>query len=176
MNTMHGKFDRGGRAAALAQSNRARIRLHCRELALAVGLAVGSLVWAPVAAASGVTPGQTPTGGRVVGGSGTITQHGVETIINQKSGLLALNWQTFNVGKNASVIFKQPSFSAVALNRILDQNPSKIFGKVSSNGQIFLINTHGIIFGASAQLNVGGLVASTLDLTPNDFLKRHFSL
>ena len=98
------------------------------------------------------------------------------TVINQLSNKLALDWQTFNVGKDATVLFKQPSFTAVALNRILDQNPSQIFGRINSNGQVFLINTHGIIFGSTAQVNVGGLVASTLDLTPSDFLANHFNL
>jgi filamentous hemagglutinin family protein len=111
-----------------------------------------------------------------VGGIGSITQNGANTVINQNSAKLALDWQTFNVGKDASVKFNQPSFTAVALNRILDQNPSQIFGHISSNGQVFLINTHGIIFGASAQMNVGGLMASTLDLTPKDFLASRYNL
>ncbi|HEX7349006.1 MAG TPA: filamentous hemagglutinin N-terminal domain-containing protein [Rhodanobacteraceae bacterium] len=152
-------------------------RLRYKHLAFGVGFALGSLLVVGVAsAASGVAATQTPTGGQVVGGVGSIAQRGASTIVNQQSSLLSLNWQSFNVGKDASVLFKQPGLSAVALNRILDQNPSQIFGKISSNGQVFLINTHGIIFGASAQLNVGGLVASTLDLTPSDFLKRHFDL
>ncbi|MEO5831256.1 MAG: filamentous hemagglutinin N-terminal domain-containing protein, partial [Rhodanobacter sp.] len=105
-----------------------------------------------------------------------MTQSGNSTVINQASQKLALNWQTFNLSANESVLFNQPGRSAVALNRILDQNPSQIFGKISSNGQIFLINTHGIIFGATAQMNVGGLLASTLDLTPSDFLSGHYNL
>ncbi|MGB5939775.1 MAG: filamentous hemagglutinin N-terminal domain-containing protein [Rhodanobacter sp.] len=139
-------------------------------ISLCVGLALGSIVFSGEALAGG------PTGGTVVGGVGSITQSGNSTIINQASQKLALNWQTFNVGANESVLFNQPSSSAVALNRILDQNPSQIFGRINSNGQIFLINTHGIIFGATAQLNVGGLLASTLDLTPNDFLAGHYNL
>ena len=127
-----------------------------------------------MAAAVGATTG--PTGGTVVGGIGSITQNGANTVINQNSAKLALDWQTFNVGKDASVKFNQPSFNAVALNRILDQNPSQIFGHVTSNGQVFLINTHGIIFGAGAQMNVGGLMASTLDLTPKDFLAGRYNL
>ncbi|RUL77694.1 filamentous hemagglutinin N-terminal domain-containing protein [Dyella choica] len=123
-----------------------------------------------------VAANATPTGGSIVGGSGSIAQNGANTTVVQNSQLLALNWQTFNVGSNASVIFKQPSFTSVALNRILDQNASQIFGHVNANGQVFLINTHGIIFGRSAQMNVGGLVASTLDLTPSDFLANHFNL
>ncbi len=152
-------------------------RLRYKHLAFGVGLALGSLLVCGVAsAASGVSATESPTGGKVIGGAGSITQNGAETIVKQQSKLLALDWQTFNVGKDASVRFDQPSLNAVALNRILDQNPSQIFGKIDSNGQIFLINTHGIIFGSSAQLNVGGLVASTLDLTPDDFLQQHFSL
>ncbi|MFC5525027.1 filamentous hemagglutinin N-terminal domain-containing protein, partial [Rhodanobacter ginsengisoli] len=139
-------------------------------ISLCVGLAIGSIVFSSDALAGG------PTGGVVVGGSGSITQSGNQTIINQASKKLALDWQTFNVGANESVLFNQPSRSAVALNRILDQNPSQIFGRINSNGQIFLINTHGIIFGATAQVNVGGLLASTLDLTPKDFLAGNYSL
>ncbi|HET6913091.1 MAG TPA: filamentous hemagglutinin N-terminal domain-containing protein, partial [Rhodanobacteraceae bacterium] len=151
--------------------------LRYKKLAFSLALAAGSLSVAGVAsAAGGVAAGAGPTGGTVVGGVGSITQNGASTVINQQSKLLSLNWQTFNVGKDASVLFNQPSFNAVALNRILDQSPSQIFGRINSNGQIFLINTHGIIFGSSAQLNVGGLVASTLDLTPDDFLKQHFNL
>ncbi|MGH8145792.1 MAG: filamentous hemagglutinin N-terminal domain-containing protein [Rhodanobacteraceae bacterium] len=162
------QHDRSGQTAS---------RLRYKHLAFGVGLALGSLlVCGTASAASGVAAAQSPTGGRVVGGAGSIVQHGARTIVNQQSKLLALDWQSFNVGKDASVLFKQPGTRAIALNRILDQHPSQIFGKISSNGQIFLINTHGIIFGASAQLNVGGLVASTLDLTPDDFLKRHFDL
>ncbi|HEX5952415.1 MAG TPA: filamentous hemagglutinin N-terminal domain-containing protein, partial [Rhodanobacteraceae bacterium] len=162
-HTMH-----QGSGSASDHRDRQSARLRYRHLAFGVGLALGSLLVCGVAsAASGVSATESPTGGKVIGGAGSITQHGAETIVKQQSKLLALDWQTFNVGKDASVLFDQPSFNAVALNRILDQNPSQIFGKISSNGQIFLINTHGIIFGSTAQLNVGGLVASTLDLTPD---------
>ncbi|MGN6706805.1 MAG: two-partner secretion domain-containing protein, partial [Rhodanobacter sp.] len=139
-------------------------------ISLCIGLAIGSIAVTPDAFAGG------PTGGTVVGGTGSITQNGNETVINQISQRLALNWETFNLKANESVLFNQPGRSAVALNRILDQNPSQIFGKINSNGQVFLINTHGIIFGATAQMNVGGLMASTLDLTPKDFLAGNYSL
>ncbi|MGB6261428.1 MAG: filamentous hemagglutinin N-terminal domain-containing protein, partial [Rhodanobacter sp.] len=139
-------------------------------ISLCIGLAIGSIAVSPDAFAGG------PTGGTVVGGTGSITQNGNETVINQISQRLALNWETFNLKANESVLFNQPGRSAVALNRILDQNPSQIFGKINSNGQVFLINTHGIIFGATAQMNVGGLMASTLDLTPKDFLAGNYSL
>ena len=147
------------------------LRLHKTwPISLCVGLAVGSIVFSSDALAGG------PTGGVVVGGSGSIMQSGNSTVIDQLSNRLALNWNTFNLTKNESVLFNQPSHSAVALNRILDQNPSQIFGRINSNGQIFLINTHGIIFGSTTQLNVGGLMASTLDLTPTNFLAGNYTL
>ncbi|HOD08454.1 MAG TPA: YDG domain-containing protein, partial [Myxococcota bacterium] len=86
------------------------------------------------------------------------------------------NWNTFNIGQNASVAFQQPGASSVALNRILDQNPSQIFGSLSANGQVFLLNPAGVYFGPTAQVDVGGLVASSLNLSNENFLagKYHF--
>ncbi|KRA30305.1 hypothetical protein ASD68_15830 [Rhodanobacter sp. Root627] len=172
-NTIDAKT-RGAHAATLPP-HAGRLRRKLLPVSLSL-LLVSPFVFGgeAMAAAVGATTG--PTGGTVVGGVGSITQNGANTVINQNSAKLALDWQTFNVGKDASVKFNQPSFNAVALNRILDQNPSQIFGHISSNGQVFLINTHGIIFGASAQMNVGGLMASTLDLTPKDFLASRYNL
>ncbi|MBD8871348.1 filamentous hemagglutinin N-terminal domain-containing protein, partial [Rhodanobacter sp. DHB23] len=174
MNTTHLAIQR----ASSHRTATALSRLRQQRLVLSMALAFGSLPFCggALAASGGVAATTTPVGGVVVGGVGSITQNGVNTVVNQQSALLALNWQSFNLGQDASVLFNQPSHSAIALNRIFDQNPSQIFGHINSNGQVFLINTHGIIFGSSAQLNVGGLVASTLDLTPDDFLSRHFNL
>ncbi|MEW9570864.1 autotransporter-associated beta strand repeat-containing protein, partial [Rhodanobacter sp. Si-c] len=178
MNKITANTTRVSGAQANAGARSPLERLHRRRLVLSLSLALGSLSFCggALAGSGGVAPGTTPIGGVVVGGAGSIAQNGLNTVVNQQSTLLALNWQSFNLGKDASVLFKQPSFNAVALNRILDQNPSQIFGHINSNGQVFLINTHGIIFGSGAQLNVGGLVASTLDLTPTDFLSDHFNL
>ncbi len=60
--------------------------------------------------------------------------------------------------------FVQPDASAIAVNRIADTNGSQIFGHLNANGQVFLINPNGVLFGQGAQVNVGGLVASTLDV------------
>ena len=160
--------------AASRKDSLASLRRKALPLSLSL-LLCGALASAPAMAGT-VGATTTPTGGSIVGGSGNIVQDGASVVINQASSKLVLNWQSFNLGQDASVRFNQPGASAVALNRILDQNPSQIFGQISSNGQVFLINTHGIIFGTTAQVNVGGLVASTLDLTPTDFLSNHFNL
>src|SRR5262249_19596867 len=96
-----------------------------------------------------------PTGGVVVQGQGSIsTAAAGTTVIDQSSQRLQLNWSSFNVGANESVQFNQPSPTALALNRILDQNPSQIFGRLQANGQVVLVNPNGLLIGRTAQLNV----------------------
>ena len=91
--------------------------------------------------------------------------------INQQSDRATLNWQTFNIGAGNSVEFKQPSADSVALNRVWDpsSNPSSILGHLIANGQVYLINRNGILFGPNAQVDVHGLVASTLDIDDGVF-------
>ncbi|HRZ40354.1 MAG TPA: filamentous hemagglutinin N-terminal domain-containing protein [Candidatus Omnitrophota bacterium] len=115
-----------------------------------------------------------PTGGTIVSGSGDISQSGSGMTVNQYTDRMIADWNTFNIGQDAAVQFIQPSSSSVALNRIFDQNPSQIFGNLSANGQVFLLNSAGIIFGPSAQVNVGGLVASSLNISDENFLNGNF--
>ena len=100
-----------------------------------------------------------PGGGKVIAGVASITQSGNTTDIEQSSQNLSINWQSFNVASQESVNFLQPSASAIAVNRILGNNGSQILGHLNANGQVFLINPNGIVFGKGAEINVGGLVA-----------------
>ena len=84
--------------------------------------------------------------------------------INQSSSTAILNWQSFNIGAGNLVQFVQPSASSVALNRIFDPNVTTIAGNLKANGQVYLINPNGILFGSHAVVNVAGLIASTLDV------------
>jgi filamentous hemagglutinin family protein len=108
--------------------------------------------------------GNAPTGGQIVSGSGQIQQSGNTTTIQQNSKVLSLNWQSFDVGADQTVNFLQPGASSIAVNRILGNTASEIFGHLNANGQVWLINPNGVLFGQGAQVNVGGIVASTLDL------------
>ena len=112
-----------------------------------------------------------PTGGTVVAGSATITNPNAnQTVIDQNSQRAIINWQQFSVGGNQFVQFIQPNSSSVVLNRVVGGNASSIFGNISANGQVFLVNTNGIYFARGATLDAQGFVGSTLDIRNNDFL------
>jgi filamentous hemagglutinin family protein len=111
-----------------------------------------------------------PTGGQVVAGQASIGQNGSQLTVTQGSDKAILNWNSFNIGRDARVQFQQPGSSAVALNRVLGSDASQIQGQLSANGQVWLVNPNGVVFGAGSRVDVGGLVASTLSITDKDFL------
>lgn len=116
-----------------------------------------------------------PTDGVVVAGDATISTAADSMTINQNSQNVSLNWLSFDIGAAESVQFVQPDSSSVALNRVLGADPSSILGSLTANGQVFLINPNGILFGQGASVNVGGLVASTLDISDGDFMAGEYN-
>jgi len=115
-----------------------------------------------------------PRGGRIIDGRGSIIQSGLFTTINQNSGSLFIDWDSFDLGVNSQVDFIQPGANSVALNRILGQSPSEIHGRINSNGHVILLNPYGILFGETASLNVGSLVATSLSISPEDFMNGNY--
>src|SRR4029079_305524 len=114
---------------------------------------------------------QLPTGGQVAAGAATISNPSAQSLqVNQSSQNAILNWQSFSIGAGNSGVFQPPSSSAIALNRVLGQSSSAIFGSLSANGQIFLVTPNGVLFGRGSQIDVGGLAASTLGIKDNDFM------
>lgn len=111
-----------------------------------------------------------PSQGVVVDGSAGISGNGAAMTIDQRSQNAIINWQGFSIAQGESVTFNQPNSQSVALNRVLGQDPSNIFGALNANGKVFLINPNGVLFGRGAQVNVGGLVASSLDIADADFM------
>ena len=102
-------------------------------------------------------------------GVASVSTRGNTMTVNQKPARAVLNWQSFDIARGKAVNFKQPSSNAIALNRIYDSNPSEIFGNLNANGQIYLINQNGILFGRSAKVDTNSLVASSLDMTDEVF-------
>ena len=112
-----------------------------------------------------------PEGGVVAAGDGSIsTPNTTTTNVNQASQNLIVNWETYNINANEVVNYLQPNAQAQALNRIFDQNPSQIFGQINANGKVLLINPNGVFFKPGSSVNVGGLVASGLDISNESFM------
>ena len=146
------------------------LRVRAKPLALAVASAFFS---AGVSAQTASTA--LPTGGQVAAGTATLTYTPNKLQIDQSSNKAILNWDTFSIGSSAWVNFSQPSSSAVALNRVAGTNPSEIFGRLTSNGQVFLSNPNGVLFAPSASVDVGGLFATTLAIADKDFLAGRYN-
>ncbi len=111
-----------------------------------------------------------PQGGNIVGGNGNISQSGLNTTINQNTQNLAIDWNSFNVDVDERVEFVQPNSSSLALNRITGNSGSEIHGRIDANGQVLLVNPNGVFFSPTATVNVGGIIASGLDIDPIDFM------
>ncbi len=129
-----------------------------------------AFVLTPMAWAVAPVPTQLPTGGQVVAGQVAISQSAAVMNVDQTSQRAAIDWQSFNVGSAAQVNFNQPNSSSVTLNRVLDNNPSQIFGRITAPGQVFLVNPAGAYFAPSASVEVGGLMATTHSLSNEDFM------
>jgi filamentous hemagglutinin family protein len=129
----------------------------------------------PIAAAlallvAGAQAQTLPTQPNVVRGSATFSRPGAGQLnVQQSTQNAVINWQTFSIGANGKVVFQQPNAQSVALNRVTGGEASTILGSLSANGRVFLVNPSGVLFGAGASVNVGGLVASTLDIGDDDF-------
>ncbi len=112
-----------------------------------------------------------PTGESVVHGDVQVTRPTTQTMqINQGTHKGIVNWQGFSIGGSEHVNITQPSSSASLLNRVIGNNPSEIFGRLTANGQVFLVNNAGVFFAPGASVEVGSLTASTLSITDQNFL------
>ena len=115
-----------------------------------------------------------PSGPTVRHGQVQITA-GTQAQIQQLTDRAIVDWQSFSIGSHESVRFLQPSDLSVILNRVTGGDPSSILGRMDANGNVFLINPNGILFGPNSVVNVGGLVASSLQIADEDFLSGNYS-
>jgi len=117
-----------------------------------------------------------PEGGNVVAGAADIVQSTPRRLdINQSSDKAVIDWRSFSIGTDEHTNFNQPSASSITLNRVTGDARSDILGRLTANGQVMLINPHGILFGRTARIDVAGLVATTIDIANDDFMAGRFN-
>lgn len=114
---------------------------------------------------------QAPTGGQVKAGSASITQAPGATNIRQNSQRAVIDWTSFNIGAGGRVDIDQPNADAALLNRVTGKDASTIAGAMNANGQVFLVNQNGVVITKDGKIAArGGFVASTMNITDEDFM------
>ena len=119
--------------------------------------------------------GDLPSGGVVKSGDIDISQTSESLKVLQKTDKGIIEWQDFSVGRDKSVHFQQPSKTSATLNRVKGDFTSKIAGQITATGQVFLVNPNGILITKDGAINTHGFVASTLDITDDNFNKGNYT-
>ncbi|MGC3960030.1 MAG: filamentous hemagglutinin N-terminal domain-containing protein [Verrucomicrobiota bacterium] len=122
---------------------------------LSLLLGVPTLAWA------------NPQGLTVQSGTATAATSGNQLTITASHNAF-LNWQSFNIGAGQTTSFIQPSATSVVWNRINDASPSQIYGNLTANGVVVLMNQNGFYFGPNSFVSAAGLVVSTAPIGPID--------
>lgn len=113
-----------------------------------------------------------PKGGKVVGGNAQISQKGPSTTINQTTDRAIINWNSFDINKNESVRHNMPSSNSAGLHRVVGGGgASQIAGSLQSNGNIYLVNPAGVVIHNGAKIDVNGFVATSRDISDQNFMK-----
>ncbi len=113
-----------------------------------------------------------PDGGVVTHGQADISAPAEgHVVINQHTNKAVINWNNFDNNAGEHTEFRQPSRNAATLNRITNNAPTSIDGKLTANGNVVVVNPNGIVFGRNAKVDVGGLVASTADIADKNFMQ-----
>ena len=162
--------DRQNAYVAAAETAKGRGQRAVRSVAAILLAMVGTVGALHAQSVSPPAPTQLPSGGKVVAGQASIGQSAARIDIHQTSQRAAIDWQTFNVGSKAQVHFNQPGANAVTLNRVLDSQPSQIYGRITATGQVYLTNPNGVYFSPTASVDVGGLAATTHSISVADFM------
>src|SRR3990167_7813961 len=115
-----------------------------------------------------------PVVDNVAAGDVVIQQSGDHTEVTQTSQKGIVNWQSFNINQQESTHFQQPA-GGITLNRISpNQGPSQVYGKLSSTGQIILVNPAGIFFGPTARVDVASIIATTANISDKNFMNGNY--
>ena len=162
--------DEKARSCKKSKPGASRAARQLAHFLLLGALGGGSLLFSSAAFSSDLNATTLPVNGQVSAGVASIFQQPQILTVQQSSQRAAINWQSFSIGNQATVNFQQPNTSAVTLNRVTGTERSVIDGALRANGQVFLLNSNGLLFTKGAQVNVGGLVASSLDMSDADFM------
>ncbi len=106
----------------------------------------------------------------VINGTITVTElgEGITQDMFASDGAIG-HFSDFDIAAGHTVYCEQPGTSANALFRVFSGDGTQILGNFTADGNIYLIDPAGILFGADSQVNVNQLIASSLDISDGDF-------
>src|SRR6056297_1158989 len=113
-----------------------------------------------------------PKGGKVVAGAAEVSAPDpTKLLIDQSTDRSIINWDSFNIDAGETTQFKVPNADSWTLNRVVgSQSPSLVYGSIVSNGNTIIVNPDGMHFGSGSTVDVNRLIASTADITNDDFM------
>lgn len=111
-----------------------------------------------------------PQDGNVVAGSAQISASGTTLTIHQQSHKAVIDWRRFDIAPGEHTRFHQPGSASVTLNRVREQDPSRIMGKLTANGKVIIVNPNGVIFGPGSRVDANSLIATTADIDNHRFM------
>ncbi|MBP5673726.1 MAG: filamentous hemagglutinin N-terminal domain-containing protein [Victivallales bacterium] len=129
-------------------------------------LMVAILMFSP----GGLLAGSLPSGHKVVNGKVTVTVNGKTMDIDQATQKAIVNWQQFSIDEGYTVNVNQINSAAAMLARVIGNDPSNIFGNLNATGHFYLVNQNGVYFGPNSRVDVGAIIASTMDILDDDFM------
>jgi filamentous hemagglutinin family protein len=160
----------GGRAAVGVRGGRSVVRAASPPLrlgALSLAIALGWATAPPAAFAN-------PEGGVAIVGTATMATTGNRLVVTTQNGAgtnySAINWQSFSIPAGSTTHFQQPNAASTSINRVVTNTPSVLFGTLSSNGSLVLVNQAGIAVGSGAVVDTAGFTASSLRMSDADAL------
>jgi len=112
-----------------------------------------------------------PQDGVVRAGSASISAAAGTLSITQSTPKAVINWRSFNIAPGETTQFHQPGSSSLTLNRVGSGGASQIYGSLTANGNIVIVNPNGVLFGRGSKVDVNGLIATTADIRNRDFMK-----
>ena len=168
ISCLPGKFLKG-------TSEIARPSYFQQALFLTPGLSISLLFALALLVASGLMAARpasaNPEGGTVVAGAAQIAKASPKRLdVIQGTEKAIIDWRKFSIAGDEHTHFQQPSPSAVVLNRVRGDSRSDLLGRLTANGTIMLVNPNGVLIGPGARIDVGGLVASTIDIRNENFM------
>ena len=124
-------------------------------------LLAGTALCAPGAlSAQAPAPNTLPQGGAVIAGQASIATTAPNRMqVTQSSDRAVIGWQSFSVGANAGVDIRQPGAGSISVQQVQGNDPSRIFGQLSSNGRVVVANPNGVWFGPDARVDAAGIAA-----------------